>query len=155
MLARERAPARRRYPAGMRTPLLASLFALAVGCSSTQAPPVDAPPKASPEAAPPVVAAQPPAASASAKPAGGDVKTMFVDAKKIACEGEGQTECLRVKEAPDASWTLFYRSIEGFTFEPGYLYELRVEVTSVAKPPADASSRRYRLVEVVSKKKAP
>ena len=137
----------------------APLLALCVGCSSTQPAPVDVAPKASstPESAPPVVAKLPVAASAAASAAApaSNVKTLFVDAKKVACEGEGVTECLRVKDAPDASWTLFYRSIEGFTYEPGYLYELRVEVTSVGKPPADASSRRTKLVEVVSKKKAP
>ena len=80
---------------------------------------------------------------------------MFVDAKKVPCEGEGVTECLRVKDAEGAPWTLFYRTIEGFSYEPGYLYELRVDVGSVAKPPADASSKKYKLVEVVSKKRAP
>jgi hypothetical protein len=138
----------------MRTPPLVAILALSVGCSSTQTAPVDATPRSAPEATPPVVAPLPaPATSASAKAPTGDVKTLFVDAKKVACEGEGQTECLRVKESADGAWMLFYRTIEGFSYEPGYVYELRVEVTQVAKPPADSSSRRHRLVEIVSKRK--
>jgi hypothetical protein len=137
---------------------LPALFALCVGCSSTtQSGQVDSEPSpavtsSSPAAAP--TSAAPSDAPASTAPAG-NVKTIFVDSKRVACEGEGVTECLRIKDAPDASWTLFYRTIEGFEFEPGYLYELRVEVTEVKNPQADASSRRHRLVEVASKKKAP
>lgn len=80
---------------------------------------------------------------------------MFVDAKRVACEGEGLTECLRTKDAPDASWLLFYRTIEGFTFEPGHLYEL-TQVTEVKGAlggrvvPADRLS-----IEIVSKKRVP
>jgi hypothetical protein len=132
-------------------------LALAMGCSSTRSTPPDAPPGASttPESTPTValsasaVAPAPPA-SASAPT---NVKTLFVDAKKVPCEGEGVTECLRVKDGPDAPWQLFYRSIEGFTYEPGYVYELRVEVADVKRAPADASSKRTKLVTVVSKRK--
>ncbi|MFO0759224.1 MAG: DUF4377 domain-containing protein [Byssovorax sp.] len=129
------------------------LLALSAGCSpAAQSGPVDVQPP--PVATPPPSETAPPKASASAAPAG-NVKTMFVDSKRVPCEGEGVMECLRTKDTPDASWTLFYRTIDGFAYEPGYLYELRVEVTSASNPPADASSRRYRLVEVVSKKRMP
>lgn len=49
--------------------------------------------------------------------------------------------------------TLFYGKIEGFTYEEGHAYELRVRVDEVKAPPADRSSQRVRLVEIVSKEK--
>lgn len=46
---------------------------------------------------------------------------------------------------------LTFNEIEGFTFEPGYTYELRVERTTLGNPPADASMYTYRLIEELSK----
>ncbi len=92
------------------------------------------------------------AASATAPAPTPPVKqTLFVDAKRVPCEGEGMTECLRVRKTAKEVWTLFYTSIEGFVFEPGFEYELTVEVSAASERPADASSKRYRLVAVVSK----
>ncbi len=140
----------------MRSRCFLAIFTLCLGCSSTgQNGQVDVPPPAPTSSAPSATATASPTNTASSAAPAGNVKTMFVDAKRVACEGEGLTECLRTKDAPDASWLLFYRTIEGFTFEPGHLYELRVEVTEVKGAPADASSRRYRLVEIVSKKRVP
>lgn len=45
-----------------------------------------------------------------------------------------------------------YQSVEGFTYEHRYEYVLKVKKEKVANPPADASSIRYILEKVVSKK---
>jgi hypothetical protein len=58
---------------------------------------------------------------------------------------------MQVRESESEEWTYFYAPIEGFEHQEGFRYELRVEVTNVADPPADSSSLRYRLVEVVKK----
>jgi hypothetical protein len=58
---------------------------------------------------------------------------------------------MQVRRSPDAEWELFYGRIEGFTFEPGYTYKLRVRVTPVESVAADASSLRYELVAVEEK----
>ena len=76
---------------------------------------------------------------------------MFVGPEKVPCEGAGPMECLQVKYSPEDEWQLFYNTIEGFQWEPGFFYELRVNVYQVENPPADGSSLRYELVEVVSK----
>lgn len=62
-------------------------------------------------------------------------------------------KCLLVRESADGEWAKFYDPIEGFQYEQGYLYELRVEVTKRAEPLADESSLGYRLVRVVSKQR--
>jgi hypothetical protein len=62
-------------------------------------------------------------------------------------------KCLQVRESESEPWTLFYSSIVGFTYEESYAYELRVKPEESAKPAAGGTSRRYRLVAVVSKTK--
>jgi heat shock protein HslJ len=63
--------------------------------------------------------------------------------------------CLQVRESSDAPWTLLHGAIEGFSYEPGYLYEIRIREEAVANPPADASSIRRILVSIVSRTPAP
>lgn len=79
---------------------------------------------------------------------------MFVRDTLVDCEGEGPMKCMQVREDETGEWTLFYGSIEGFTYEPSFSYELRVTTQPAGGPRAGGSSLRYRLVEVVSKTKA-
>lgn len=81
----------------------------------------------------------------------GEVKTFYVGPETAECEGEGPQTCLLVKESPDADYQFFYSSIDGFNYEPGYEYELLVQVDPVENPPAGGSSLSYTLVEEVSK----
>lgn len=83
-----------------------------------------------------------------------ETKTLFVHESQVDCEGVQPMKCMQVRESEDDEWTYFYERIIGFEYEEGYRYELRVEVEHLPNPPADKSSLRYRLVEVVSKEKA-
>ena len=94
-------------------------------------------------------ATQEPAAQ-DAAPAGQEV-TLYVGPELVDCVGVGPMKCMLVKENPEEDYKYFYSQIEGFEFEPGYEYELRVLVTPVENAPADASSLQYTLIEVVSK----
>jgi hypothetical protein len=76
---------------------------------------------------------------------------MDVAPARVACMGVGPQECFRVRERPDTVWTLLYDGIEGFSFEAGFEYTLRVAVRTVRNPPADGSSLAYRLVAVLRK----
>ncbi|MEM9077025.1 MAG: DUF4377 domain-containing protein [Bacteroidota bacterium] len=72
----------------------------------------------------------------------------------LDCEGAFPTKCLQVQEGREIggdSWFNFFDPIEGFDFEAGFVYDLRVEKTGVVNPPPDGSSFIYRLVEIVSK----
>jgi hypothetical protein len=60
-------------------------------------------------------------------------------------------ECLQVRWTAVGPWELFYDSIEGFTWEAGHYYLLRVARREVPNPPADGSSVAFRLVKVLSK----
>ncbi|WAI02112.1 DUF4377 domain-containing protein [Methanogenium organophilum] len=71
------------------------------------------------------------------------------------CTGVGPQQCMLIREVPpagDGVWKLFYDQIEGFTYEEGYVWTLRVNVTETENPPADASNLHYALAEVVDKK---
>ncbi len=80
--------------------------------------------------------------------------TLYVGPELVDCVGVGPMKCMLVKENPDAEYQFFYSQIEGFAFEPGYTYELRVRIEPVANAPADAASLKYTLIEVMSKEPA-
>ena len=79
---------------------------------------------------------------------------MQVKENKVPCTGVAPMECLQVKIGKEKEWTYFYSNIEGFNFEPGYRYKLKVEKTKEeGNIPADASAYSYKLKKVVCKKK--
>lgn len=82
---------------------------------------------------------------------GPDLITLYVAPRTIDCVGVAPRTCLQTRESPSEEWTAFYDEIHGFEFEPGFYYELRVVVYAVEPVPADGSSRRYVLREVVSR----
>lgn len=84
-----------------------------------------------------------------------DIVTLEVAPSRVPCQGIMPMECLVVRERPSDEWTYFYDDIEGFTFEPGYQYVLRVERREVPTPLADGSSVAYRLVRIVSREHSP
>ena len=84
--------------------------------------------------------------------------TFWVNSMKMDCDaGAGKAQCLQIYKGNDldtAEWSFFYSPIEGFTFEPGYLQKIEVAETPLdaKNVPADASSIKYKLVEVLEKK---
>jgi membrane-bound inhibitor of C-type lysozyme len=72
--------------------------------------------------------------------------TVTVSPQKRDCMGVGPMECLVVD---GNNW---YSDIEGFDFEAGYEYELKIKKTARPEPiPADASAFTYELIEVLAK----
>ena len=78
-------------------------------------------------------------------------KTLFVGPERVDCVGVAPQKCYQFKEDPSEERRFFYGEITGFEYEPGYQYELRVCEETVANPPADGSSLRWELIEVVIK----
>ena len=78
------------------------------------------------------------------------VTTLYVDANLADCVGVAPQKCMLTRTDPNSEWEFFYDQIEGFTHTEGIAYELRVQISEIANPPADGSSLRYELVEVVS-----
>lgn len=82
-------------------------------------------------------------------------KTIYVAPQLADCTGVGQQKCMLIRETPKEAWSNFYDQIEGFTYEKGFNYKLLVTVTRVDNPPADASSLKYTLKEILLKEAVP
>jgi heat shock protein HslJ len=93
---------------------------------------------------------------AACAPIGGGpaTKTIYVGPYQADCVGVAPQKCLLVKENPNDDWTMFYDQIEGFEYEPGYVYELQITEEKIENPPADASDTRWTLVEIVEKRRS-
>ena len=50
-------------------------------------------------------------------------------------------------------WYFFYSGIEGFDYELGYVYTLKVEKEIIGNPMADGGSINYKLIEEIGKEK--
>lgn len=84
---------------------------------------------------------------------GGKYRIMYISGNHVDCQGVGPMKCMEVKFVYANPWQLFYNSIEGFNFEPGYRYKIKVLETKVANPPADGSNLKYKLMKVYYKRK--
>lgn len=95
-------------------------------------------------------------ASNTARPADSRpvTKTVYVAPQSARCTGVVPMECLQVRSSPGEPWSLWYAGIEGFAYQPGYLYTLEVDEYRVAQPPADGSSIRWVLKRVVERRQA-
>lgn len=82
-----------------------------------------------------------------------NIFTLFVASELADCQGVAPMKCMQVKQSMEEPWELMYSSIEGFTYEPGYEYQLEVRSENVPNPPADGSSIRVILVSQISKVK--
>lgn len=65
--------------------------------------------------------------------------------------GFGYTPAYIVKTSPNAEWQTFSDAIGNFTFEKGYQTEMLVRIDPIPDPPADASSVRYTMVQLISR----
>ncbi|MGI8618625.1 MAG: DUF4377 domain-containing protein [Gemmatimonadaceae bacterium] len=79
------------------------------------------------------------------------VQTIEVGPDKVPCFTNSTQECLQVRVPGTTTWEYFSGEIEGFTFERGFLYVIRVERTNIQDPPPNGSAFRFRLVEILSK----
>lgn len=77
------------------------------------------------------------------------IETLWVGPQLVDCVGVAPQKCMLIRTTADGQAEYFYDQIDGFTHEAGTSYVLTVGVSDVDNPPADASSLRYRLIEVV------
>ena len=75
-----------------------------------------------------------------------------VAGQRAPCEGVAPMLCLQVRMQPGAAWQLHYFDIEGFNWQSGTEYVIRVRELPVANPPADASSVHWSLIEILDQK---
>ncbi|MCD7976580.1 MAG: DUF4377 domain-containing protein [Tannerellaceae bacterium] len=80
-----------------------------------------------------------------------NVENLVVASSTVDCIGVGPQKCLLVKSEGETDWTFLYSGIEGFNYQPGYEYLLKVRKEEVENPAADQSSIRYVLVKEISR----
>lgn len=90
----------------------------------------------------------------------GQHSVYWVNSYQVDCSGIGPMKCLLVQKNEtlvDSAWQTFYAPIEGFEFEPGFLYKISVteEKLDSSEVPADGSSIRYTLVKILDKSPDP
>ena len=64
-------------------------------------------------------------------------------------------DCLVEYNEDSGRWEFFYESIQGFDFEPGFIYTLEVRLEDRGTEIQDVGRYAYHLVEIIEKKKAP
>ena len=82
-----------------------------------------------------------------------DVKTFIVADHKgdfITWTGQAVSSIL-IKEDPGSSFRALGQTIEGFNYEEGFEYVIKVKEYILENPPADASGKRYVLKQIISK----
>ena len=84
-------------------------------------------------------------------PAEGRERIVMVAGQRAPCTGVAPTLCLQVRTQPGAAWQLHYGEIEGFDWQVGVEYVIRVREVAVPNPPADGSRVRWVLEEVLER----
>ena len=78
----------------------------------------------------------------------GEMYGVIVGPKLVECVGLAPRKCMVVDDQ------LFYDTIEGFQYEEGYIYRLKIvrddRWPDRHEPPTDVSRYRYRLIKVIS-----
>lgn len=81
----------------------------------------------------------------------GRERIVLVSGERKPCTGVSPMLCLQVRTEPGAPWQHYYGDIEGFSWQEGVDYVLRIREYTVANPPADGSGRRWVLEEILER----
>lgn len=79
---------------------------------------------------------------------------LIIGPYKTTCQGFVEQECFLEYNEERDQWEFFYENIQGFDFEPGYIYRLKVSLHERPEGIQDVGRYAYRLVEVISKEEA-
>ena len=79
-------------------------------------------------------------------------KILHISPNLVDCVGVGPMKCMQIREDPNSDWQNFYDSIKGFDYSEGKSYKISVKINDVQNPPADASSKKYELIEILDQK---
>jgi len=83
------------------------------------------------------------------------VKDLYINHYKSECHSFALTLCLQSRAEQTDDWSFFSGAIEGFEYEWGYRYKIKVAVENIDNPPEDSSSVKYTLLEIEEKVKEP
>ena len=78
----------------------------------------------------------------------------WVNSAKVDCVGVAPMACLEIQRGETIiqnNWELFYSVIEGFDYQPGFIYKLNIKQEHIDNVPDDTSSIKYTLLKVLEK----
>ena len=82
------------------------------------------------------------------------IETLIIGPYTETCQGFIEQQCYLEFNEKSQAWEFFYESIQGFDFEPGYIYKLKVRLEDRGTEIQDVGRYAYHLVEVISKEEA-
>lgn len=82
------------------------------------------------------------------------IETLIIGPYTETCQGFIEQQCYLEFNAESQKWEFFYESIQGFDFEPGYIYTLKVRLEDRGTEIQDVGRYAYHLVEVLGKEEA-
>ena len=82
------------------------------------------------------------------------IETIIIGPYKVDCVGAFKQECYLEFNEERQRWEFFYEGIQGFDFEPGYIYTLKVRLEDRGTEIQDVGRYAYHLVEIISKEVA-
>ncbi len=80
-------------------------------------------------------------------------RTLVVNEEKVPCDGNPDAKCLLIKGEKQKEFEVFYQSIEGFQFEPGFRQTILVTERHIANPMVKEAEPIYTLVRVLKKER--
>lgn len=83
-----------------------------------------------------------------------NIETLIIGPYTETCQGFIEQQCYLEFNEEHQEWHFFYESIQGFDFEPGYIYTLKVRLEDRGTEIQDVGRYAYHLVEVLSKEEA-
>ena len=83
-----------------------------------------------------------------------NTEILIIGPYRTECPSFSGNDCYLEFNEEAQRWFFFYDGIQGFDYEPGYIWTLKVSLHEYSEEWADASSHEYRLVEVLSKEEA-
>lgn len=84
------------------------------------------------------------------------IETIIVASRKvmdIEPSGASEREYFLIKTNKSDKWEYLSPNIQGFNYEEGYEYMLKVRITTINNPQQDQYPKSYALIEIISKTK--
>lgn len=82
------------------------------------------------------------------------IETLIIGPYKVDCVGAFEQECYLEFNVERQRWEFFYEGIQGFEFEPGFIWTLKVSLHEREEGIQDVGRYAYRLVAVIDKEEA-
>ena len=84
------------------------------------------------------------------------IEIIIIGPYRQRCHGaHGERDCLMIYNEDSNRWGFFFDGVEGFDFEPGFIYTLEVRLEDLGPYIQDAGPYAYHLLKIIEKKKAP